>query len=86
LIYISGSQAGDEDFVVLCNLSGSQVAYTVPAAPAGTHWVRLIDTSNWAESFNNCWSVSDGTIIGSSYNAGNQSLVVLEAVANSPAP
>lgn len=81
-ISISGSQVQDEDFLFFCNFSGSSVTYTVPPAPSGTHWVRLIDTNNWAENVNNCWSVSNATTITSNYDVGNQSAVLLEAVAD----
>jgi len=82
MIYISGSAVGDQDFVVLSNLSGSSVTYTVPAGPAGTHWVRLIDTNSWAEASGNCWGAPGGATIGTTYGVGNQSVVVLEAVPN----
>ena len=78
-IYISGSAVGDSDFMVLTNTSGSNVAYTIPAAPSGCHWVRLIDTNNWAESVDNCWSVTTGATISGSYTVDNQSIVVLQA-------
>ena len=81
-IYVSGSQVADADFLVMSNLAGSSVTYTVPAAPANTHWVRLIDTGNWAENATNCWSAATGTTISGTYGVNNQSIVVLEAVAN----
>jgi glycogen operon protein len=84
-IYVSGSAVGDEDFVILNNFSGSLVTYSVPASPAGTRWIRLIDTNNWAESSHNSWDASSGAAIGGTYGVGNQSVVVLEAVPN-PAP
>jgi isoamylase len=83
-IYLSGSAVGDSDFAVLCNLSGASVAYTLRACPAGTHWVRLIDTAAWAESDGNCWGASGATRVDATYGAGNQSVVVLEAVPDSP--
>jgi glycogen operon protein len=79
-IYISGSAVGDQDFVVMSNFSGSSVTYTVPASPAGTRWVRLIDTNNWAEASSNCWGASSGAMISGTYGVGNRSVVVLEAV------
>lgn len=82
-IYVSGSQVQDEDFLVMCNFSAGTVTYTVPAAPAGTHWVRLIDTAAWAENVDNCWTSANGATISGSYGVNNQSCVVLEAVANS---
>ncbi len=83
-IAISGSVAGDRDFRVLCNLSGASVTYAVPAAAAGTHWVRLIDTNTWAEPAHNCWPESNATTITGTYGVGAQSIVVLEALPNSP--
>jgi pullulanase/glycogen debranching enzyme len=82
-IYIPGSTVGDRDFVVLCNLSAAAVAFAVPGSPAGTHWVRLIDTGNWAEASNNSWGES-GSTMGATYGVGNQSIVVLEAVTGTP--
>ena len=81
-IYVSGSQVGDEDFVIFSNTSGSSVTYTIPASPAGTHWVRLIDTNNWAESVNCCWPVATAATVSGTYSVNNQSIVVLEAVSN----
>jgi len=83
-IYVKGSQVGDDDFVVMSNMAGSPVSYTVPAAPGGTHWIRVIDTNNWAESTGNCWGALTGTTITGTYNVGNQTIVVLEAVHDAP--
>jgi isoamylase len=83
-IYLPGSAVGDRDFLVLANLSSAAVAFTVPGSPAGTHWVRLIDTNTWAEASSNCWSASAGATIGATYGVGNQSMVVLEAVSANP--
>jgi glycogen operon protein len=80
-IYISGSQVQDEDFLFLCNFSGSSITYNIPSPPTGTRWVRLIDTNNWAENVANCWPVSSATTITGTYGVGNQSAVLLEAVA-----
>ena len=80
LIYVSGSSVGDSDFVIFSNMSGSNVTYTVPAGPSGTHWVRLIDTNNWAENVNCSWSSTAGTTITGTYGVDNQSMVVLQAV------
>jgi hypothetical protein len=79
-IYLSGRTVGDADFVLLCNLSGVAVTYTVPTPPAGTHWVRLIDTNVWAENACNSWGASVGQAIVGTYGVGNQSAVLLEAV------
>jgi isoamylase len=84
MILISGDKVGDAPFAVLSNFSGSEVAYTLPPVATGTHWARLIDTGNWAESLHNCWSESTGATIVGNYSVGNQSVVVLEAVPNAP--
>ncbi len=86
LIYVAGSRVGDADFVILCNFSGASVTYALPAPPAAAHWVRLIDTNNWAEGAGNCWSAGAAETIAGTYGVGNQSGVVLEAVANAPSP
>ena len=81
-IYVSGTQVADNDFLIMSNLTGSSVTYTVPTAPTSTHWVRLIDTGNWAETNTNCWSVTAGATISGTYGVNNQSIVVLQSVAN----
>jgi glycogen operon protein len=78
-IYISGSQVGDSDFLLMSNMSGSSVTFTLPTAPAGTQWVRLIDTNTWAEGSANCWTPSSGTMVSGAYGVGNQSMVLLQA-------
>jgi hypothetical protein len=83
-IYVSGSQVGDSDFLVMTNMSGSLVNFTVPTGPSGTHWVRLIDTGNWAEGNENFWTVSSGATISGTYGVNNQSIVVLQAVGATP--
>ncbi|HXQ80594.1 MAG TPA: alpha-amylase family glycosyl hydrolase, partial [Opitutaceae bacterium] len=83
-IYVRGTQVGDDDFLVLSNMAASPVAYTLPAAPASTRWVRIIDTSSASEAAANFWSASAGSTVGGTLTAGAQSIVVLEAV--SPAP
>ena len=83
LIYVAGSMVGDSDFAIFSNMSGSTVTYTIPAAPAGTHWVRLVDTNNWAENVSNCWPVATAVTVSGTYGVDNQSMVVLQAVSNS---
>ncbi len=82
-VYVSGSQVGDNDFLILVNMTGSNVGFTVPTAPSGTAWVRRIDTNNWAESADNNWSQTAGAQISGSYTVDNQSIVVLQAVPQS---
>ena len=78
-IFVTGTQVGDHDFLILANLSNSNVGFTLPTPPQGTHWVRLIDTNSWAENATNCWSASVGSVINGNYGVGNNSIVVLEA-------
>lgn len=85
-IYVAGSQVQDDDFFIMANLSGSAVNYTIPTAPSGTHWARLVDTNNANESVANCWPVATATAASGSYSVGNKTLVVLEAVRNVVAP
>jgi isoamylase len=78
-IGVTGTQVGDEDFLILVNFTSSSVTFTLPSPPSGTSWVRLVDTDSWAESDNNCWSASGGAVISGSYGVNNNSIVVLEA-------
>jgi glycogen operon protein len=78
-ILVPGTQVGDEDFLILVNFSNASVAFTLPAPSPGTNWVALVDTNAWAESSNNCWSASAGTVIKGNYSVGNNSIAVLEA-------
>ncbi len=83
-IYVHGSQVGDTDFLVLTNMATSSVAYTVPAAPSGTHWVKIIDTNSASESGANFWSPTTGAMVSGSTSVGAQSIVVLEEVLPTP--
>jgi glycogen operon protein len=85
-IYVHGSQVGDDDFIVLSNLSPSSVTFAVPAAPAGAHWVRIIDTGNPSEGAANSWSVSAGSAVSGTCAVGNQAIAVLEAAPASTPP
>lgn len=69
------------EFLVMINTWTSQVNFTVPAAPTGKRWVRIIDTDTWAEgSANNCWTTATGATISGSYGVNAWSTVVLQAV------
>ena len=78
-IYVSGTSVSDNDFLIMSNMWSSGVAFTVPSAPTGKSWVRLIDTGNWAESNANTWTSTTGATISGSYTVNNQSIVVLMA-------
>lgn len=77
--YVHGSQVGDTDFLVLPNVSTGSVQFTVPAAPAGTRWIKLIDTSSSSEATGNFWSAANAAIVSGSLNVAPQSIVVLQA-------
>jgi len=85
-IYLHGSQVADDDFLVLSNLASAAVTYTIPAAPANTHWVRIIDTNNSSESLANFWSTSNGSVVAGTCSVGSRTIVVLEAVPLAVAP
>jgi hypothetical protein len=83
-IYMHGSQVGDDDFLVLSNMATSSVTYAVPAGPAGTRWVQIIDTNSASESTSNFWTLLSGSVVSGSVSVGAQSIVVLETVAPVP--
>jgi glycogen operon protein len=83
-IYVHGSQVGDDDFLVLSNMATSSVVYTLPAAPAGSQWVRIIDTNSSSENIANSWGASAGSAIAVTCTVGSQSIVVLEGAPLAP--
>jgi isoamylase len=84
-IYVHGSQVGDDDFMVLCNVSAMSVTFAVPAPPSNTHWARIIDTNSASEGAINSWTRSAASTVSGTSPVGGQSIVVLEAVAQLPA-
>jgi hypothetical protein len=83
-IYVHGTQVADNDFLVLSNMATSPTAFSVPSAPTGANWVRVIDTNSASESGANAWAVGAASQVSASTTVGSQSIVVLEAV--NPAP
>ncbi len=83
-IYVHGTQVGDDDFLVLTNMGTSAVTYAVPAAPSGTAWLRVIDTSSASEGNANFWNPAAAATVGASASVPGQSITVLEAVAPTP--
>ena len=83
-IYVHGSQVGDDDFLVLSNMATVPVTYSLPAAPAGTHWARLIDTSSASESAANSWAETAAATVNGTLAVAGQSITVLEAVNPTP--
>jgi len=76
---IDGSEVGETDFLLLCNMHSEDVEFAVPQASEGRRWVRVIDTASWAEPSFNCWTTDQGTEIRDSYEVGSYSCVVLRA-------
>lgn len=79
-VYIQGTVVGDNDFLVLVNMYSSAGTFTIPAAPAGTSWIRVADTAAWAESSSNAWTAATGAAISGTYGVNPRSMVVLMAV------
>ncbi len=79
-ILLSGSAAGDEDFLVLSNAYWADGNFAVPAAAPGMRWVRLVDTAVWAETSGNAWSPDAAATIAGSYSVHARSMAVLAAV------
>jgi len=84
--YVSGSQVGDDDFLVLSNMAPSPVTFAVPAAPGGTRWVKVIDTNSSSEAVANAWTSTSGSIVSGTLPVGGQSIAVLEAVSPDVSP
>ena len=83
-IYVHGDQVSDNDFLVLSNMASSPVAFALPAAPAGSNWVKLVDTNSASEANANAWAVGSASSVSGSFTVGGQSIVVLEAVNPTP--
>ena len=83
-IYVHGDQVSDNDFMVLSNMATSSVAFTLPAAPAGANWARVIDTNSASEAAANAWAAGAASTVSGTCTVGSQSIVVLEAVNPTP--
>jgi isoamylase len=77
--YVQGSAVGDDDILVLSNMTSAKANFTVQAAPTGRHWVRVVDTDGWAESQMNAWTSATGATVAGSYGVSAWSMVVLLA-------
>jgi isoamylase len=77
---IDGSEVGDTDFLLCCNMHSETVPFTVPPAADGRRWVRLIDTATWAEPSFNCWPANDGAEVQDRYEVDALSMVVLREI------
>ena len=74
---IDGSGIGDNDFLLLVNMSHQGVFFTVPACRTGRRWSRIIDTAPWAEAHGNFWTADKADVMESGYLVNSYSIVVL---------
>ncbi|ULQ60611.1 chitobiase/beta-hexosaminidase C-terminal domain-containing protein [Brucepastera parasyntrophica] len=65
-------------YLIFSNMWEADVDFTVPAAPSGKSWKRIIDTQPYFESANNCWSDSTASTITTKYGVKAWSMVVLK--------
>ncbi len=79
-IHLDGSQVGDTDYLLFVNMWTAQVSYTAPAADSGKKWVRIIDTSAWAEANNNYWSEASAWALSGTYGQNAWSISVFKSV------
>jgi isoamylase len=77
---IDGSEIGETDFLLFCNMHSERVAFSIPQAPSGRRWLRFIDTAAWAEPYFNCWSEAEASEMEGSYGVEPYSVVVLRAI------
>ena len=81
MIHIDGSAvSGGSDYLLMMNMTGGQVNFTVPAAASGKEWVRIVDTQTYFESEFNCWEDSKASVISDSYGVSGWSVVILKEV------
>ncbi len=84
-IHIDGSSvSGGSDYLLCINTGTASVPFTLPTPDAGTTWVRIIDTSEWADAntVDNVWPATSGWAWSSgTYSVNSWSTVVFKAVA-----
>ena len=81
IVHIDGSSVtGGSDYLLMMNMTGGQVNFTVPAAASGKEWVRIVDTQTYFESEFNCWEDSKASVISDSYGVAPWSVVILKQV------
>jgi len=79
-IQLDGSSVGDSDYLLFVNNWTGTVTFTAPAADAGKHWVRIIDTATWAESNDNFWTDATATPLVGTYDVHPWSIAVFKAI------
>ncbi len=77
---IDGSEVGESDFLLFCNMYREAVTFTIPPAGDGREWARIIDTAAWAESVFNVWSPAEAARLSGGYSVSPYSVVVLREV------
>ena len=81
MIHIDGSTvSGGSDYLLMMNMTGGQVSFTVPAAASGKEWVRIVDTQSHFETNFNYWKDSEAEVISGSYGVEKWSVVILKEV------
>jgi hypothetical protein len=81
MIHIDGSAvSGGSDYLLMMNMTGGQVNFTVPAAASGKEWVRIVDTQAYFETNFNCWEESKADVISDSYGVEKWAVVILKEV------
>jgi isoamylase len=78
-IRMDGSAVGDSDFIIMINSYHQTVNFTLPTAATGKEWYRIIDTAEWAEGFDNSWSLEEAwKTRGGSYGVFGRSIAVFQ--------
>ncbi|OHD14311.1 MAG: hypothetical protein A2Z96_04350, partial [Spirochaetes bacterium GWB1_48_6] len=79
-IHMDGSAVGDADYLLFVNMWTAQVSYNAPTPDAGKKWVRILDTSTWAESTNNYWPEASAWTLAGAYGQNAWSISVYKSV------
>lgn len=83
MIHIKGSSVlGGSDYLLMMNMTGGQVNFTVPAAASGKEWIRIVDTQSFFETDFNFWKDDEANVISDSYGVASWSVVILKQVAS----
>lgn len=78
-VYIRGSDIGSSDYMVLSNMAGNAVTYTIPPAQDGFTWRLLADTGTYYEKDLNCWDETHAQEITGSYLVAPRSVAIVKA-------
>ncbi len=80
--WIDGSAVGEDDFLLLVNMSHERRDFRIPGPRGAREWRRIVDTARWAESVGNVWPPASATPVAAEerYGVHPYSVVVLQAV------